>query len=717
MKKAKKRNKTQPQPRRGPGKAVICILLALLVLAVFGQTVGFDRITMDDGEYIFDNPIVSRGLSLSAIAWAFTHVLVGHWHPLTTIVMMLDCQIFGLWPGGHHLVNVLLHTASVIVLFLLLVELTGATWPSAFAAAVFGIHPLRAESVAWISECKDVLSGLFFMLTLLAYARYAKGGRTKGRYAMVLLWFALGLLSKPMLVTVPCVLLLLDFWPLKRLERPSQFPGLLLEKIPLFVLTALSSYAAIRALEVGNPKIAGYPANAPVAYAGYIWKSFYPANLALPYPLQRGGSPTWEVIDCLLLLVAITVAAWLLRRKQPFLLMGWLWFAGMLVPVAGVMQTGGQASADRYTYLPQIGLCIACAWLAADWAGEIPVRRNLMAGAAVVVLGALAVAGFRQVAYWRSTETLFYHSVACTANNSTAYDNIGDDMLRHGQIRQAVIDYGEASRANFTDQEAHNDLGFAYYHEGYVNEAVAELNIALKLNPFYSEAHNNLGYILTQLGRAEEAIAHFRVAIQYKYGYFDAYNNLGTALLAEGKIDDAIAQYREALKINPYFADAVNNIGNAYLREGRLEDAANQYREALRLDPNFPIAHNNLGNVLYQQGRIAEAMDEYRATLQTNPTDSDAQNHLAWMLSTAKPETLRDGATALELATRASAASRGNDPRILRTLAAAYAQTGDYPDALQTARKALQLAAALSESDTAAALRGDIQLYEAGRTL
>ncbi len=342
------------------------------------------------------------GLTLAGVKWAFTHVLVGHWHPLTVIVLMLDRQLFGFWAGGYHLVNIALHAACVVLLFCALLEMTGAIWRSAFVAALFAIHPLRVESVVWVSECKDVLSGLFFMLTLLAYVRYARQPRSMGRYAMVLLWFTLGLLSKPMLVTLPCVLLLLDYWPLARLRSPSQFPGLLWEKMPLFALSALSSIAAIFALNYGeHPPITTYPANAPIGYTAYLWKTIYPVNLALPYPLPVGGTPGWQTFDALLLLAAITAGVYYLRRRQPFLITGWLWYLGILVPVIGVMQTGNQAYADRYSYLPQIGLFIAVTWMAAEWAGGARVRRTVLGVLAALILCALAAAGWRQVTYWR----------------------------------------------------------------------------------------------------------------------------------------------------------------------------------------------------------------------------------------------------------------------------------------------------------------------------
>ncbi len=641
MKKPRNPKKAPDHPPRTWRTAGVCAALAALVFAAFGQTAGFDFVNFDDPQYIYENTVVTKGISLSNIQWAFTHVLVGHWHPLTTLVFMLNCQLFGLWAGGHHLVNVLLHAACAIFLFLALLELTGAFWRCAFVAAVFAIHPLRAESVAWIAECKDVLSGTFFMLTLWAYARYA---HSKGRYAMVLVWFALGLLSKPMLVTLPCVLLLMDYWPLARLRTASQFPRLLLEKAPLFVLTALSSYAAIVALKAAREPTFTYPANAPIGFVAYLWKMIYPAHLATLYPLPEDGWPAWEVFNAILILAAISAAVWLLRRKEPAALTGWLWFIGMTVPVAGVMQTGDQAYADRYTYLPQIGIYIAVTWLAVDWAGRR--WRLALAWVGGVILCVLLVVCWHQTTYWRDSETIWTHTIAITKDNYIANNDLGNGLLRQGRV--------------------------------------------------------------------DEAIAHYREALRIKPGYEEAHDDLGTALLRQGRLGEAIEQYHQSLALEPSNAKAHNNLGDALAREGRTKEAMTEYVQALAINPDLPATHNNLGNVLFQQGDIARAIAESTQSLNLDPTYADAQNSLAWMLSTSPDPRFRDGPRAVQLALAANRAAGGRNPVLLRTLAASYAEAGDFSNAVQAATSALQLASALPDPTIAASLRHEIQLYQAG---
>ncbi len=662
-------------------QVAVCVLLVAMVAVVFGQTAGFGFVNYDDNGYVYENPAVLGGLTFSGVEWAFTHEVAGHWHPLTVIVLMGDHQLFGSWAGGYHLTNLLLHTAAAVFLFLFLSEMTGARWRSAFVAAVFAIHPLRAESVARVSECKDVLSGMFFMLTLWAYVRYARS-KSKVTYALMLVWFALGLMSKPMLVTVPCVLLLLDYWPLGRLRMQSEFPGLFLEKLPLFILSGLSSLAAILALKVGNPPISTYPANAPIAYITYLEKLIYPVGLAAYYPMPKGGWPIWQVFDDVLILAALTICAWWFRRRHPYLPVGWLWYLGMLVPVAGVMQTGNDAYADRYTYLPQIGICIAAAWLAADWTGELKWRRALTGAVSALILGALLVTGRHQVAYWHDSEMLWRHALVSTRDNAVAHQNLEDVLFNEGRLEEAVSEGREAVQVN-PDAENYYNLGNALMKQGHIEEGIACCREALRLRPNYADAIGNLGYGLYQQGRTAEAIA----------------------------------EYRQALQIDPANGQTHYSLGTALARLGRDQEAVAEYREALRLAPGLAVTHKNLANSLIRLGRAGEAVAEYRTVLRINPADTSAENALAWILATVSDHSLRDGPEALELATDANHSTGGGDPQILRTLAAAYAQTGDFSNAGQTAQKALDLATARSDAELAGQLRGDLALYQAGRAL
>ncbi len=706
---------TLDPPRRAWKAAGICILLAALVFVVFGQTMHFGFVNYDDPEYVYSNPMVSKGLSLAGVGWAFTHAVSWHWHPLTVILLMLESKFFGSSPGGFHLVNVSLHAACVVFLFLMLSEMTGALRRSAFVAAVFAIHPLRVESVAWVSECKDVLSGIFFMLSLWAYVRYARRP-SAGRYAFILFWFALGLMSKPMLVTLPCVLLLLDYWPLGRLRTLSQFPGLLWEKAPLFVLSALSSVAAILALGSGGDPVSTYPANAPIAYVAYLEKLIYPAHLAVDYPIPRGGWAPWQLYGALLLLPVLTAGAWLLRRKRPFLLTGWLWYIGMLVPVSGLMQTGDQAYADRYTYLPQIGLCIAATWAVAEWAGLQWYRRAILGGVAAVILGALLGAARVQAAYWRDSETLWRHTIAITPDNFLAHYNLGCALYDEGRVDEAIAECREALRLNPDYADAHYNLGNALDHQGHTAEAIAEYREALRLNPNYADACYNLGNALYQQGRVVEAVALYRDAVRINPDYADAHDNLGTALFQEGRVAEAIAEYREAVRSNPAFTEALNNLGNALDEQGREAEAVAQYREAVRIDPTFVVAQVNLGETLFEQGLSREAISSLEKALDLQPANSDIEERLAWMLATAPQAALRNGPKALELAMKACQQSSGTNPDFLRTLAAAYAETGDFSNARKTAQSALQMAGAQSDGAVAGKLPREIKLYQSGHT-
>lgn len=590
--------------------AGICILLVALVFAVFGQAAGFGFVNLDDLAYVPENPMVSKGLSLAGIAWAFTHVHAGLWHPLTVILLMLDRSMFGLWPGGYHLVNVLLHAVCAVVLFRVLLEMTGAAWRSGFVAALFAIHPLRAESVIWITECKDVLSGMFFMLTLLAYVRYARGPRSNARYSLVLVCFALGLMSKSMLVTVPCVLLLLDYWPLGRLQTLSQLPALVREKIPLFALSALSSLATVLAISAGDhPRLQTYPAAAPIAYVIYLAKLIYPAHLALPYPIPVHGWPAWQVFGALLLLTAMTAGAWLLRRKQPFLLTGWLWYLGMLVPVVRAMQTDyPQAYADRFTYLPQIGLCFAGTWLAADLARRWRLPSAMQASIAGVIITALTITAWQQAAYWRNSITLWTHTLECTRDNY----------------------YG------------HYILGNAFFRESHLDEAAAQFRESLRIDPAHKEARLDLGALLVRQGRFEEAGAQYREALKLESASAPIRYHLGNALLRQGRFEEAAQQFAAAARIDPALVGGLNDVGNALLQRGRANEAIAEYREALRINPANAVVQTNLGNALFKQGNPEEAIAHLQKALELEPANKIIQTYLARILAATPRVSVRD---------------------------------------------------------------------------
>jgi len=546
----------------------VCLFLALAVWAVFGQTLHHSFV-YDDRGYVYENPAITNGLHWKGVVWAFTHSHGANWHPLTTLSHMLDCQLFGLNPRGHHLTNVLLHTASVLLLFLVLRKMTGALWRSAFVAAVFAIHPLGVESVAWVAERKDVLSGLFFMLTLWAYWRYTQKQPARSRsffsfvispaYWLALLLFALGLMSKPMLVTLPFVLLLLDYWPLGRFARDgSRFTigRLACEKIPFLLLTAADSMATVWAQHGANAIMSGQVldvgsrmGNALISYASYLGQMIYPAGLVVLYPHPGNRLSVWRVGLSLLVLIFISAGVLVGRRKWPYAVVGWLWYLGMLVPVIGLVQVGVQARADRYTYLPQIGLYLLVAWgledLMRGWRG----RKIVLGIAGGLALGGLAVAAHVQTAYWTDNIRLWRRAVDVNAHNALAHDSLGVALGDQGQIDEAIGQFHEAIRLVPDHAEFHFNLGIALAQQGKLVEAVQHFEQALQLKPEYADASEGLGTALAQQGKLAEAVRHFERALQLEPDDAGAHNNLAVALVGQGKSAEALPHFQQALNL------------------------------------------------------------------------------------------------------------------------------------------------------------------------
>jgi protein O-mannosyl-transferase len=598
---------------------IVSVLLAVIVGIAFGRALGNDFVGYDDQSYVVQNPIVTNGLTLDGIQWAFTHVHATNWHPLTTISHMLDCQLYGLQPWGHHLTNILLHAAASILLFLALRKLTGDLWPSLLVAAVFAVHPLRVESVAWVSERKDVLSGVFFMLILGVYARYARGNSARSLwYITVLILLALGLMCKPTLVTVPFVLLLLDYWPLGRSRSsPSlgrgitkeTWPWLVVEKLPLFVLSAASCVATLlaqkQALDASlKPPLEERVGNALVSYVVYLGQMIWPARLAVLYPYPEGNLKVSHVIFALMLLLIISTGFFLSRRKYPFLLTGWLWYLGMLVPMIGIVQVGSQVRADRYTYLPQIGLYLVVAWGAMELFRQWRRTREILAITAVFIIIALTTRSYLQASCWRDTETLWKHAIANTSNNYIAHTNLAQTLSESGRF----------------------------------DEAIAECKRVLAIKPDFAAAHNNLGAALVetqrdgdgarrQTGAVDEAIVHYRKAVQIKPDFAQAWSNLGTALLLKKQVDEAIANYQKALEIDPNYAEARYSLGNAFLAEGKYSESIATYEIAVRVRPDYFEAHYNLGRALATIGKTEDALKEFNEALRIN--GDSAQVHCA----------------------------------------------------------------------------------------
>jgi hypothetical protein len=494
---------------------LICFLLALGVWLSFGQAIRCDFVNYDDDVFVYNNPLVANGLTSHGVADVLTRMDQVFYYPLTALSFMLDATIYGLNPFGFHLTNVLLHMANAILLFLVLRKMTGAMWRSALAAFFWAVHPLRVESVVWITERKDVLSGLFFMLTLLAYIRYVRRPFSMRRYAAVFLLYLAGLMSKPMLVTLPFVLLLLDGWPLCRFgaSRRRIFP----EKIPLLVLSVCFGVIALKADSAGSSVVADHLpfswriGNALVSYVVYIRQMIFPAGLALPYPLTEVPFP--EAAAALLFLSAVSWIAVLLRRKKPYLLTGWFWYLGMLVPVSGVLRILGPARADRFTYLPQIGLCLLLVWGVADWCASIR-RRAWLSAAAIIVLAGLAVASRQQSAYWRDSETLWIHALACTDGNSVAHSNLGAALFVQGKTEEAIYHFRKAIDLGTRQAEVFNNLGRALADSGDYGEAVRQYLKALSIDPNRAEILKNLADSFSEAGDTDRAIRVYELALQ-----------------------------------------------------------------------------------------------------------------------------------------------------------------------------------------------------------
>jgi Flp pilus assembly protein TadD len=549
---------------------VICLLLALATVAIYAQTATHGYVAYDDDQYVYENHWVKAGLTASNVAWAFTTFFYANWHPLTWISYMLDFSLWGSNPGAQHLVNVAFHLASTLLLFFVLARMTRQPWRAALVAALFTVHPLRVESVAWISERKDVLSTFFDMLTLLLYVRYAAKPEMR-RYLAVALAFALSLLSKPMAVTFPLVLLLLDYWPLRRIEwppAPAAARRLVLEKAPLLALSAAASVLTFLAqrsfgavVSLTHLPLAERAANAAVAYLAYIGKAFWPSDLAVLYPPRSFESGSVALAAAVL--VAVTAVAWLWVKKRPYFAVGWLWYLGMLVPVIGLVQVGIQAMADRYTYMPLVGLSIALVWTAADLVENRRALRLAASAAAIAALAILGVAAFRQAAYWKTSRTLFEHTLAITRNNHIIQNNLGVILGREGNSREAVALYRAALSTAPDYAEAHANLAHELMKSGQFAEAEQHLTQALALSPNLASAHGDWGVLLAARGQFEEARQQLERALAIAPGDADNQSNLCFALVHLGRPEEAILHCNEALRIDPNNANAKFNLDNA----------------------------------------------------------------------------------------------------------------------------------------------------------
>jgi tetratricopeptide (TPR) repeat protein len=640
--------------------APIALPLVVLTVAVYLPVHSFDFVNYDDFDYVVENPNLRGGLSLASVVHPFTHALGTNWFPINLLSLQLDHAAYGIEPGGYHVTNLALHILASLVLFWTLARMTGAPWRSGVIAAVFAVHPLHVESVAWISERKDVLSGLFWMLTMAAYARFAERPGA-ARMAVVALCLALGLMAKPLLVTLPFALLLLDYWPLCRLDDEddptrldlSRVRAAVIEKWPLFALIATSSAITVvvqregGAMDFGEQLSAGLRlANGLESYVAYLWASFWPVDLAVFYPHPETISWAWAGASGTILL-AISVATFALRNTASYALVGWLWFLGTLVPMIGWIQVGMQARADRYSYIPQIGLAIVVVFGAHDLLGRSRAGRAGLGVLAAAAIAALALTASAQLTHWKDTVTLFSRAAAVTANNFVAHRSLGKALVASGRL----------------------------------DEAEAQFLEALRIRPGWSEARLGLADVLVQRGRVTEAI-------------------------------DA---YADTQRANPDDVEAAGKYGLALLRVGRFDEAAPLIKRALAANPGAPELHLGMALAANARGDPARAIRHNREALRLTPDLAAAANNLAWLLATCPDPALRDPAESIRLARASVEASGARDPGVLDTLAAALAAEGHYEEAARSADRGAELAEGAGRRALGQAIRARAALYRTGR--
>jgi tetratricopeptide (TPR) repeat protein len=618
---------------------LLAVLLALVTIALYRPAAGFDFINYDDPDYVTANPHIQGGLNWENVKWAFSNTeQAAYWAPLMWLSHILACQFFGLNPWGHHLMNVLLHAANTALVFLVFQRMTGAIWRSLILAALFGWHPLRVESVAWVTERKDVLSTLFWMLTLWAYVKYVEASRVRDSkpkvwYGAALAMFVSGLMSKAMLVTMPFVLLLLDYWPLERF-KPGRAWQLMKEKIPFFALAAAASVVTFMVQKHGGAvktveylPIGARIGNALISYCRYLGKMFWPTDMAVFYP-HLGYWPLEKVLLAGVFLCGISALFFVKRQRHPFLLIGWLWFIGTLVPVIQLVQSGEQAMADRFTYVPSLGVLILTVWGAYELS-----RRWRYHAIALVVSGSVAIVlclavTRQQLGYWRDSETLFRHTLEVTENNYLAHNNLGSALINKGQTGEATSEFQEAIRLKPDYALAHYNLGVALFKKNQTDEAISQYQETIRLKPDYADAHYNLGVALFKKGQTDEAISQYQEAIRLNPDYTDAYNNLGDALFNKGQTDEAMSQYQEAIRLKPDHAVARYNLGIALAKKGQTDEAVIQFQEAIRLKPDYADAYYNLGNTLFRNGRTDEAISQYQEAIRLKSDDADVHINL-----------------------------------------------------------------------------------------
>jgi len=758
-------------------RQVLFLISALLVMATL---VAYEPIrhngfiNYDDDKYITKNSDVQRGLTRDSVTWAFTHPHQYMWHPLTTLSHMLDCELFGLNPLGHHLVSLALHIVNALLLFWILVSLTGSTWASAFVAAVFALHPLQVESVAWAAERKTVMSGLFWFLTIAVYIWYTKKPGI-GRYILVFAIYGLCIMTKPVVVTLPLVLLLLDYWPLERIGRrkiedPSSLrfaeagrgqqkvsPGwLIVEKIPLLVLSAILSILTLIAQHSGGAVV---PLEAKpldqriahlfVSYITYIGKMIAPSRLAVFYPYKYATFSNASVIICMLLFILITVLCIYIGRRKKYVAVGWLWFVVTLVPMTGLVQAGSQAMADRYMYISMLGLLIIIVWAVKEIVSKRPHWRVVAVVLTVVTLSSAIILTRIQVRYWENSLTLFEHTLKVTENNligennyasalfdagrfdevlvhlnnsiridSTNFEtriNIGKVLVKQKKFNEAIACFNELLRQKQDTAEVHYNWALALSMQKKYDDAIKHFARALDMDPHYPNARNLMGVALMAIGRINEAIECFSELLRQKQDTAEVHYNWALALSMQKKYDDAIEQLAVVLKLEPNYAGAQEIMGKSLLTAGRPKDAIEHLNEALRTSKEPVKVYENLGKAYAQLGQYRPAIQNWTKAVELKPDNVPVLNDLAWLLATTGDVSAEDANKAVKYAQHVCDFTGYKKPEFLDTLAVAYAAAGRFEDAVNTANQAIDIARAGNQEDLANEIQSRMKLYQAGQ--
>jgi len=702
---------------------LIYIALAAVTFIAFEQVRQNDFIDYDDDTYITSNPHVQQGITPKSIRWAFTTGYQANWHPLTWLSHMLDCKLFGPKPAGHHMTNLFFHIINTLLLFAILKAITKATWPSVFVAALFAIHPLHVESVAWAAERKDVLSTIFWMLTIAAYIRYANKPAI-ARYLLVALAFALGLMAKPMIVTLPFVLLLLDYWPLNRF-RPLQKTDtnysaarLIAEKIPLFAIAAASSVITfiVQQKEGAVAHTEMFPlseriANAAVSYISYLTKMLYPNRLGLLYPLSPETLAPYKPILAALILIAITAAIIYFARKKRYLATGWLWYLGTLVPVIGIVQVGTQSMADRYTYIPLIGIFMIIAWSAAEFTQKFKKTKPLLAIPAVIIILVLTLCTRAQVKVWNSSISLFEHTIKVTDGNFILHNNLAKAFLARGDIDQAILNCNKAIEIKPDYAEPHCNLAKSLYMQGDLEKAIQLCQLAIELNPDLAVAHYNLANGYREQGKFELAVTHYTKAVELIPDYFEALSNLGLLLRQLGRYDQALIHQQTVINLRPDHI-AYFNLGSTFFSKGDLPQAITNLKQSLQLNPNWPNAHYMIGNVYYVQTQYELAITHWKEAVTLSPKSFTVLKNLTMILATCKNSSLRNPAQAVKYGKQACELTGYRHPEILDALAAAYNAAGDTNQAIKTAERAINLANTANQNELAKKIQTRLNSYK-----